>query len=38
MPDDRPWLRVYGNVPPSLDYSHVTPYEGVARAAQKESA
>jgi long-chain acyl-CoA synthetase len=32
---DRPWLRYYGSVPPSLDYPRVTLYEAVAATAQR---
>jgi long-chain acyl-CoA synthetase len=35
MDHDRPWLRFYGSVPPSLDYPPVTLYEAVARTAQR---
>jgi long-chain acyl-CoA synthetase len=35
MPDDRPWLRFYGSVPPRLDYPQVTLYEAVVRTAQR---
>jgi long-chain acyl-CoA synthetase len=32
---DRPWLRYYGSVPPSLEYPRVTLYEAVAATAQR---
>jgi long-chain acyl-CoA synthetase len=35
MPDDRPWLRFYGKVPPSIDYPALTLYQAVVRTAQR---
>ncbi len=35
MPDDRPWLRFYGDVPASLDYPEVTLYEALAATARR---
>ena len=35
MPDHRPWLRFYGDVPRTLDYPPITLYEAVARTAQR---
>ncbi|MCL4761206.1 MAG: AMP-binding protein [Burkholderiales bacterium] len=32
---DRPWLRFYGDTPPSIDYPHVTLYEALAAAAKR---
>jgi long-chain acyl-CoA synthetase len=35
MSGDRPWLRFYGRVPPSLDYPEVTLHEALARTAAR---
>ncbi len=35
MTDDRPWLRFYGAIPPSLDYPEVTLYEALAASARR---
>jgi long-chain acyl-CoA synthetase len=32
---DRPWLRFYGSVPPTIDYPRVTLYEAIAATAQR---
>lgn len=32
---DRPWLRFYGDVPPSLSYPEVTLYEALASSARR---
>ena len=32
---DRPWLRFYGDVPPSLSYPEVTLYEALAASARR---
>ncbi len=35
MPDARPWLRFYRDVPATLDYPQVTLYEALVRTAQR---
>jgi acyl-CoA synthetase (AMP-forming)/AMP-acid ligase II len=35
MSADRPWLRFYGSVPPSIDYPRVTLYEALAATARR---
>ncbi len=34
-PDDRPWLRFYGDVPPSLDYPRISLYEALSRSVSR---
>ncbi len=36
MPEPQPWLRFYGEVPPSLDYPKTTLYEAIAATARRE--
>ncbi len=33
--NDRPWLRFYGDIPPTLDYPDITLYEAVAASARR---
>ncbi len=33
--DERPWLKYYGAVPPSLDYPRVTMYEALMRSVDR---
>ena len=35
MTGDRPWLRFYGRIPPSLDYPEVTLHEALARTVAR---
>ena len=38
IPQERPWLRFYGSVPPSIDYPRITLYEAIAATAQRVPA
>jgi len=35
MSGDRPWLRYYGRIPPSLDYPQITLHEALARTVAR---